>query len=1249
MERAVTAPFYKQESPGFGSYAPPQPPTIGKKGAPVRALAFSGGLFDTVMQLGVVHAILVSRAEPPDVVVGVSAGAINAVALAEILQAGSDATSGEERIQAQVARFREVLEAVRESREEVISALTPDTYQVDARAPLVPTDLPIHAEDERSKRAKAVASRAGLIDLANDLLRIDVSIGTIARAARAYLGLRMAATFRDPEKRIVATAIELFRLWRIITANIGRLMPLAARLVGMTLPPSLNSILGLGPTKAKEGESRGKTAGALMFRSRWLRRPLQWIIRSLAGLTVLSPVVVSPIATLTLAATAGVTEIVRRAAGPTSAWRQVQAVVAPKDLLIVSGAFFLYTILGGLLLLWLFRRLDIDRVLAAYRIEDGIFDPHVVRSWFVRLFDPDYYGRVAMQDVVEAALTDRVPREPQRKPKHLSAYDRSSPPIHIRPLAANVKTGRLEAIDGEAPVVNALLAATAWPPLFEAQACGGAWYIDGSAVTNEPTRALANHLTSRVNDESLGVDIYPVTSLPLNATELGGTEKTYAGVVQIARRAKQLESFRDATLDRRMTTLVSRVLPGVEATWWPGRENGDPANDKKYLRASVHPIELERFRPINEKILASVTGEERRAIIVEAVADGCRSSLQVMLHQSLAKTTGPAVACRNHIAARLGGQQFLPGAGTEQADGPGLPEVCRACVLRADASVGMSETRVSLRRPTKTQHHLPEWPLAGQDFARPKQPRVATQEKQEGPPTISLLFSGGVFRGVYLAGVINALNECSIAPNIIAGSSIGSITAAMAARIFCETDTSKRRRRVVDVAATYMAIDRLVLTDRFADFIRNFTLRASASRFSLRDLDTTFRAFDRSNSETFGQEMRRVLAGLERLMYVSPFEARDLAKAWRLRKYDKGGRLLGVYLQEFLERGAVGTEVLGAEPLAILIREHVLEGTLGRAADPAAGFVDLLKERRIQFIATMTNLTRGRLDVVHVPAVRREDDGVRVIDALLASSAFPGVFRPRWSWEVNPEAIAIHQYIDGGVMDNLPIDAVAKFVNERRLANELAARPSVNGEQVPHLLFTGSLEINRPHVESDDEAADIAKYWRSTRAHAKAFTYNNKIDNYGQTQSALREIYEATGGAGMPFTPLDLEIVAVKPNWLCGTFAFHPMLGFKREEQAASIAHGCMTTLARLDKLATDHGSWVKAWGIDRPKGFQKQPQKGRDATGACWYRDASCLCPFSEQGLRQSGTSTIAPETRRALTVIYERCGQEATHNPRD
>lgn len=125
----------------------------------LRALAFGGGAFDTIMQLGVVHALLVSRGKAPDHVVGVSAGAVNAAALAEILQSGESLQDPADRMAMQVRRLRSFLDAYFEFPQALLGSVLPDTFEVNAKQPLKPIELPIHFEQERKSRADATRSR----------------------------------------------------------------------------------------------------------------------------------------------------------------------------------------------------------------------------------------------------------------------------------------------------------------------------------------------------------------------------------------------------------------------------------------------------------------------------------------------------------------------------------------------------------------------------------------------------------------------------------------------------------------------------------------------------------------------------------------------------------------------------------------------------------------------------------------------------------------------------------------------------------------------------------------------------------------------------------------------------------------------------------------------------------------------------------------------------------------------------------
>src|SRR5207247_1138142 len=117
-------------------------------------------------------------------------------------------------------------------------------------------------------------------------------------------------------------------------------------------------------------------------------------------------------------------------------------------------------------------------------------------------------------------------------------------------------------------------------------------------------------------------------------------------------------------------------------------------------------------------------------------------------------------------------------------------------------------------------------------------------------------------------------------------------------------------------------------------------------------------------------------------------------------------------------------------------------------------------------------------------------------------------------------------------------------------------------------LFSASLEteLTRPTPE---QLTALLNNWPALLRRTRQLGYNKKLEVYAATQADLRAIFAISEQEQRPsaWQPLDLEVVMVRPKWLCGTFAFHPMLGFRRANQAASIAHGCASTLARLGEL----------------------------------------------------------------------------------
>lgn len=542
-------------------------------------------------------------------------------------------------------------------------------------------------------------------------------------------------------------------------------------------------------------------------------------------------------------------------------------------------------------------------------------------------------------------------------------------------------------------------------------------------------------------------------------------------------------------------------------------------------------------------------------------------------------------------------------------------------------------------------------------------------------PTVSLLFSGGVFRGVFQIGVVNALHELKIKPDIVAGASVGSITAAIAADILSRRVDAKSDKdgvgdtsvKLARLAATYLAVDRIILTDRFADFVREFTIRAAATNFSLNTADRLFRKYDMPNPLAFDKGAREVVAGIERLLYVNFYQLNRLVRAMRNRRSKSAFRQSRQLLKQWLDRMHVGEELLGAEPLRMLI-EHFIESSKGSGHLRNIDHQKLLKgsfqqllANGVVFLATTTDLGGGRLVTLGDPFEDYgEDSPLDLTEALLASSAFPAIFRPRSSMDLFPVGRRIEQFIDGGVMDNFPIDAVVNLlerVSDEDSTKGLVQRhPLANDRDhvVPHLVFAASLEPSFDVIDSPARMRNVRRSWPALRKRVKQLSYNYKLDMYHSATRELRALSRSQEKpSGRP--AMDLEIAALKPKWLCGTMAFHPMLGYRRTRQAESIAHGCALTLLRMRGYDDEA---LAAWGVDLealPKvhtladGRDRAKRQVVKKPGYCWLRDRPC--PFSQVELKKlNGDNTacgskIDSNTILEVSRIYEACCQPRTH----
>ena len=297
MHGSPTATLY------FDGVRVPATNLIGREGDNVRVVSFGPGGFDTVMQLGLIHALLVIQGRAPDGVVGLSAGAINAVSLAEVLQAGEEiegqygswedlphdeqAELQRRRMEARVARFQQILDRVFRTPRELVEGLLPDAYQVDSQDPFQSVQSPLFLESERTRRDEALANRAGLVRLYNALLDLRLTFGTLTRAVRRFLGIKAADEVRNPLTSFGVKLTEFLRLWVIAGANLGpiaRLLPflvwpwLRARLIG-ALPE---------PVRRRALRPKGVTAGAIIYRFRGLWEATDGLLHAVVFTLVLT-------------------------------------------------------------------------------------------------------------------------------------------------------------------------------------------------------------------------------------------------------------------------------------------------------------------------------------------------------------------------------------------------------------------------------------------------------------------------------------------------------------------------------------------------------------------------------------------------------------------------------------------------------------------------------------------------------------------------------------------------------------------------------------------------------------------------------------------------------------------------------------------------------------------------------------------------------------------------------------------------
>ena len=477
---------------------------------------------------------------------------------------------------------------------EFLSQLVPDMFEIHTRTPLRSPELPIHSTTERKERDDAAKARLGLVNLFNALLSIRVSIGDLTRIVVLILRLK------NVQRRLFQKIGDAAFLWVLVGSNLFRLA---------TLVP----LLGEALLRRRKLRKKEKPLDQMFS-----NRVLQAAMPLFTGIAFI--------------------------------------------FLLLTWLLPIYLVVwGGLLVLWFAVFYGTSRtrgksgftlmesVLDHFAIRTDLGNAHFLKQYFVRLFDPDFYAEALIRDVVKAALDNEGSIEGTEKQRRLIGQYADRPQqkdrIHVAVMAADIsQRGDMMTIAGDVPVVDALMAATAVTPLFKSQrvsvetdgsaARRKAWCVDATNIGNEPTFGLISLLRRRVDRNARTALIYPVASLPVMFRVAARRVRGRVGLHEGGRRGVQSDATPGFS-GRPVRAPTGGVVYAAYACRPRFLAPGANGNGDGYVCARVLPIEPDRATDLNGRLAQASSDNERRRLVREAMADGCRAALEAMLAQTI--------------------------------------------------------------------------------------------------------------------------------------------------------------------------------------------------------------------------------------------------------------------------------------------------------------------------------------------------------------------------------------------------------------------------------------------------------------------------------------------------------------------------------------------------------------------------------------------------------------------------------------
>ncbi len=683
--------------------------------------------------------------------------------------------------------------------------------------------------------------------------------------------------------------------------------------------------------------------------------------------------------------------------------------------------------------------------------------------------------------------------------------------------------------------------------------------VDGSVVRHNPLPALIRFLSEPQNAEVAAVlskpasRVHLVYDIPIHPKPLpplmgdpSQDEPRLPNIVETGFASKRLERRRDSRLEVVRTNFVTEI----ERTLREATASAVSSPD-------VHTITVDEIAPEYELTLEN-TLQPTETEILTHIADGCRHSLSVLYRDEIAEFANAhgknlPVDCGSllrHIAPKRDWRI------SDRYGVPGLSEVCRHCPRTLHVA------------PVPVDRTLPANFHAASGALSKRFPELAGDR-----PRVVFIASGGVFRGSFHVGMIGAMHATGFKPDMIVGASVGTLLGAALGSMFSSSG-QQAQVKLRRLTSLFLELDqRVALTKTLKSAVKDLGLRSRGASMNLSP--NTLRKMVRAGSR---QDPGSAITGAPPALidaisdfFLIPYRATArIAAEFVAGRVTRATNTFWTQIRtETIDRLGIYDALIGSSLL-----EHETRLILGDVSQDVQPF---LEQSRIAFFATAVNLVTEWITIL---GAQLTADRYDLIEALLASSAFPMAFAPRRASALYP-GIGRRDvfYGDGGMFDNLPflpayevlrevqMDRLQSTLGRGRWREELVRR-----HREPDLFLVGALNIRQ--TEDEPDAYDSL---RKIAARATSLEDNEKI--YGMERASrqvdrqlaqlraealstdadlLREQEEFLNGivnaAVMPVYPADAD-------HLNGTYEFCAAMGMDRARIRRSIADGCFQTM----------------------------------------------------------------------------------------